>query len=292
MPCLGAHLSIAGGLWRAAVAAADLECGALQVFLRSPGRWTAPDLTDDAVARFRLAVTEAGLEGACFAHAPYLLNLASSDGSLRRTSVDALVDELVRAGRLGLSGVVLHPGSAGVTPRNEAEARCRQAIVEAVDRAGERGAKLLLEGTAGMGAQLGASVAELAGLVDPAVSGRVGVCLDTAHLWGAGYDLTGDGWERVLGEVAEHWGLAAPHLLHANDTLVALGSRKDRHAPPGDGVLGASFYRRILADRRLRCTPLVVEIPPGDGNELIRAALARLRTWQKPRQAEGRRMAG
>ncbi len=279
MTRLGAHLSAAGGLWRAVAAADELGCGALQVFLRPPGRWAPTPLEGGAVERFRRLAAQADLEGASFAHAPYLLNLASGDEALRQRSVDTLVQELVRAHELALAGVVLHPGSAGTTSRPEAEARCRAALTEAVSRSGEPGARLLLEGTAGMGGQLGTTPHELAGLVEPAVRRRVGVCLDSAHLWGAGYDLRSDGWDRVLAELGESWGMAAPDLVHANDSRVALGSRRDRHAPPGEGALGEGFYRRLLADQRLVDTPLVLEIPPGDDNALIRAALDRLRAW-------------
>jgi deoxyribonuclease-4 len=258
MPRLGAHLSAAGGLWRAAAAAGELGCGALQVFLRPPGRWAATPLPGGAAERFSRLAAQADLEGACFAHAPYLLNLASEDDVLRQRSVDTLVDELERARELGLAGVVLHPGSAGTGSRAEAEARCRSAVTEAVGRSGGPGARLLLEGTAGMGGQLGTTPHELSRLVEPASRARVGVCLDSAHLWGAGYDLRADGWGRVLAE---------------------LGSRRDRHAPPGEGALGEVFYRRLLADERLVDTPLVLEIPPGKDNELVGVALDRLRAW-------------
>jgi deoxyribonuclease-4 len=295
MPRLGAHLSSAGGVSRAAATAREVGCEALQVFLRAPGRWAAAALPVAESARFRSAVRAAALEGACFAHAPYLLNLASADRALRTRSVTVLVEELRRADRLGLAGVVLHPGSAGGGPRAEAEARCRAAVTEAVERAATRTTMLLVEGTAGAGGQLGRTPRELARLVEAGlrrprrrpsrtVRGspgppRVGVCLDTAHLWGAGYDLPGEGWNRVLSELAHDWGLVAPQLLHGNDTPVELGSHRDRHAPPGEGRLGERFFRRLLGDERCASLPVVLEIPPGAHNELIRAALERLRSW-------------
>jgi len=284
MPFLGAHLSAAGGVSRAVSAAVGAGCEALQVFLRAPGRWAAPPLAQPEVARFRSAAREAGLVGRCFAHAPYLLNLASADEALRSRSVAVLVEELRRAGCLGLAGVVLHPGSAGEGNRGEAEARCRAAITEAVERAGARAAMLLVEGTAGAGGQIGRTPRELARLVEHRVRHRVGTCLDTAHLWGAGYDLLGDGWERALGELSERWGREVPHLLHGNDTLVELGSRRDRHAPPGEGRLGEAFFRRLLADARCASLPVVLEIPPGDGNVIVSETLARLRSWQPQRR--------
>ena len=285
MPFLGAHLSAAGGVSRAAVAAEKAGCEALQVFLRAPGRWAAAPLSDAEVGRFRAACAAAELVGRCFAHAPYLLNLASGDAALRKRSVAVLADELSRAGRLGLAGVVLHPGSAGTTDRCAARARCRDAIAAALERAGASAARLLLEGTAGAGGLLGRTPAELRSLVEGSPRARVGVCLDTAHLWGAGYDLHRDGWNRVLDELGESWGMAAPDLLHANDTPVELGSRRDRHAPPGHGKLGAAFFRRVLADSRCTHVPMVMEIPPGEDNREVKTALRRLRRWG--REAHG-----
>jgi deoxyribonuclease-4 len=152
-------------------------------------------------------------------------------------------------------------------------------IVEAVERAGANAARLLLEGDVGAGGQLGASPAELHELVDGTIVGRVGVCLDTAHLWGAGFDLVDDGWERVLSELAERWQRPAPDLLHGNDSAVECGSHRDRHASPGAGALGERFYRQLLADPRLAATPIIIEIPSGENDEDITAALARLHSW-------------
>jgi deoxyribonuclease-4 len=281
MPFLGAHLSAAGGVARAAAAASETGCEALQVFLRAPGRWAAAPLPGEEVARFHAASGAAGLAGRCFAHAPYLLNLASADVSLRERSVGVLVEELTRAGRLGLAGVVLHPGSGGATDRRDAQTRCRDAVTAALERAGESAARLLLEGTAGAGGLLGRTPAELRLLIEDSLRPRVGVCLDTAHLWGAGYDLLHDGWDRVLDEVGEWWARPAPDLLHANDTTVELGSRRDRHAPPGQGKLGAGFFRRVLADSRCADLPMVMEIPPGEGNREVKSALRRLRRWRR-----------
>lgn len=277
---LGAHLSAAGGLWRAAEAAPGATCQALQLFLRAPSRWAAPPAVPDEVERFSRAAAVAGLEGWCFAHAPYLLNLATADVALRDRSCEVLVDELIRGGRLGLAGVVLHPGSAGLNgDRSAAAARCREALADVATRAGNASARILVEGAAGAGGQVGVTPKELAGLVADCPRERVGLCLDCAHLWAAGYDLRGDGWQRLLDEVGEAWGQVAPDLWHGNDTPCELGSSRDRHAAPGDGQLGESFFRRLLDDERAGAAPLVLEIPPGDDNELVREALARLRSW-------------
>lgn len=279
MVLLGAHLSAAGDVSRAVTEARAAGCDAVQLFLRPPGRWDARALGEDEAERFRHAAADAGLVGRCFAHAPYLLNLASGDVALRKRSISVLAEELDRAGRLNLAGVVLHPGSGREGDREEAVARCRDGLAEAVDRAGEGAARVLLEGTAGAGGQLGRSPEELASLVPAGGGLRFGLCLDTAHLWGAGYDLPDGGWDQVLAEVADTWGRPAPDLIHGNDTPVELGSRRDRHAPPGEGRLGEPFYRRLLGDSRIAGVPVVLEIPPGPGNRDVAAIIAEMRRW-------------
>lgn len=258
-------------------AAVRCTCQCAQLFLRPPGRWAAPPLAGDAVAAFHAAARQHGFVGRCVAHGPYLLNLASGDDELRTRSTAVLADELQRAGALGLIGVVVHPGSAGAGSRADAVARCRDAITAAVDQAGAGAARLVLEGQAGAGGQLGTGPAELAALVEPTLRDRIGVCLDTAHLWGAGYDLVADGWQRVLGELGASWGRAVPDVIHANDTKVERGSRRDRHSEPGSGRLGAAFFARMLADERLADCPVVVEIPPGPDNASVTRVLAALR---------------
>jgi deoxyribonuclease IV len=281
VPRLGAHLSAAGGVSRAIDAAGALRCRALQVFLRAPGRWAAAPLTAAETERALASPGREAVGGAILAHAPYLLNLASDSEPLRRRSIAVLVEELQRAGRLGIDAVVLHPGSARDGDRSAAESRCRAAITEAIETAGDGAARLLLEGQAGGGGQLGRTPAELAGLREAAVRARVGICLDTAHLWATGYELTAGGLTRVLDEAAEHWDGAAPDALHINDTNVPLGSLRDRHAPPGEGLLGERFYRDLLSREALAGVPMILEIPPGAGNALVRRALNRLRRWQK-----------
>jgi len=279
MAFLGAHLSAAGGLWRAPAAAPAAGCESVQLFLRAPSRWAGTEPSAGDVARFRREAAAAGVAGRCFAHAPYLLNLASADDGLRSRSVEVLAEELARGGRLGLAGVVLHPGSAGAGAAGAAEVRCREALASVLQAAGPEAARLLLEGQAGAGGQLGRTPLELARLVPEDCRGRLGVCLDTAHLWAAGFDLLGDGWEELRSQLEAGWNLSAPDLWHANDTAVELGSRRDRHAPPGEGRLGEPFFRRMLADPMTASAPVVLEIPPGRDNALVRASLARLRRF-------------
>jgi deoxyribonuclease-4 len=262
-PPLGAHLSVAGGLWRSVERAVELGCTALQIFTQAPGRWAGPPISGADAERFVGAVRAAGLEGVVFAHAPYLINVASAGERLWGRSVALLTDQLERARLLGLAGLVLHPGAhtgAGV------DAGLRRAI-DGIGRALEAspGAPpLLIEVTAGQGTVLGSTLEEVASIVKALPGDRVGVCWDTAHLWGAGYDIRSEeGWEKVWVELGSRTGLERPHLIHLNDTNVELGSRKDRHERIGYGTLGVETFARIVRDPRLAATPMVLETPKG-----------------------------
>lgn len=252
----------------------------MQLFLRPPGRWAGPVVTEDKVARFRQLAAGSPVEGAVFAHAPYLVNLASAVPALAQRSLATVVEELDLAARLGVAGVVLHPGSAGDGSTEEAEARLRDRLEEALASV-PFGPLLLLENTAGSGGLLGARVSHLAHLAPRALweQGRVGVCLDTAHLWGAGYDLLHGGWEKALAELEDAGLGSALRVVHINDTPVPLGSGRDRHVPPGEGQLGQGFFTRLLADPAMAKVACIMEIPPGPENRAVRDALARVRSW-------------
>lgn len=277
---MGAHLSAAGGWHRAVEAALQLGCDAVQLFLRPPGRWAGPAVTGEKIGSFRQVVVGSPLEAAVFAHAPYLVNLASEDPELARRSLETVVEELDLAARLGIAGVVLHPGSAGTGSRNAAATRLRERLEEVLARA-PAGPQLLLENTAGAGGLLASRVADIVELAPRSLweRERLGVCLDTAHLWAAGYDLLAGGWHQALGELAAAGLVPALRLVHINDTPVPRGSGRDRHVPPGEGQLGERFFAELLADPALSPVACIMEIPPGPGNREVRQALGRVRRW-------------
>ena len=276
-PPLGAHLSVAGGVWRAVERAVDLGCGALQIFTQAPGRWRGAPIGDEAAGRFREAAREAGLEGMCFAHAPYLINVAAPDDGLWERSVALLADQLERARRLGLAGVVLHPGAHTGSGVEAGIRRSAEGIARALDRVPEA-PPVLVEVTAGQGTVLGRSMEELGAILRELPGERMGICWDTAHLWGAGHDIaTAEGWEGVWRDLKAQTPFEVPHLIHLNDTNVELGSRKDRHERIGHGVLGATAFARIVRDPRLATTPMVLETPKGDDDSWDREALELLR---------------
>jgi deoxyribonuclease-4 len=253
-------MSIGGGLPRAVDRATLHGCEALQIFTKSAGQWRARPLPTDEVRAFRRKVNDAGI-GPVVAHASYLINLATRDGTLRAQSMLSLGEELDRADALGLTGVVLHPGActggaddAGL----QLIARSLDAVLEARPRAGVR---VLLEHTAGQGTVLGHTFEQLARIMELTNgSSRIGVWLDTCHLLAAGYDIaTEHGYADVFTWFERVIGLDRLHGFHLNDSKTPLGSRIDRHEHIGKGHLGLETFRRVLNDPRFARLPMVIE---------------------------------
>lgn len=278
---LGAHVSTAGGIARAPARAAELESRRMQVFTKQPSRWAEPSLGPEAVAGFQEERRRHGV-ATVVAHDSYLINLASSDRALHGRSYAAFVEELRRCGALGIEHLVTHPGNATDGDRPRALARNAEAIERALEEAGGR-TMVLLETTAGSGTALGASFEELAEMrarIRPALRSRVGICLDTCHVWAAGYDLAGD-YDGVFQGLEDTMGLEPLRLFHLNDSLGARGSRRDRHAEIGEGTLGEAPFRRLINDRRFLEVPKLLETPKGkDPLAADRRNLARLRSYR------------
>lgn len=264
LPPLGAHVSIAGGLHRAVERAAEIDATALQLFTGQPQRWAEPELDEEDVRRFREALDASPIQVTA-AHDSYLINLASHRDDLLRKSRAAFGAELGRCVRLGLDHVVTHPGNATGGDREAALRQNAEALGEAV--AEHPGATtVLVETTAGSGTALGWRFEELAALVDAvpsAVRDRVGVCLDTAHVFAAGYDLRDD-YDAVIEAFDRIVGLGRLGLLHVNDSRAELGSRVDRHAHLGEGTIGERGFANLMRDERLARVPRVLETPKED----------------------------
>lgn len=259
---LGAHVSIAGGLALAPPRGRQLGCGAIQIFVKNQRQWAAPPLTAADARAFRLARRRARLRHA-FAHGSYLVNLACPDPAGWRQAVDTFTDELRRAAMLGLDALIVHPGShlgAGVERGLDAIAR---AIDEALRATRRSPVKVALENTAGAGNVLGRTFWELRGILErlghPA---RVGVCIDTCHLFVAGYDIrTPAGYALAMAECTEMIGAGRVLAFHLNDAKAPLGSGLDRHENIGRGFLGLQPFRLLLNDRRFARVPKVLETP-------------------------------
>jgi deoxyribonuclease-4 len=280
MPLLGAHLSIAGGYYKAAEAAAVLGMETVQIFTKSNAQWRAKEITDEEASRFREAVAKAGLRTPC-AYASYLINLASPNAALWAQSVTSFVMELERAERLGLAGVVVHPGTAVGCDEQAGIDNVIRALNEALETCPAKEIEVWLETTAGQGASLGhrfEQLAEVIGRVERPE--RIGVCLDTCHLFAAGYPLAAKGeYEATFGELERVIGLPRVRAVHLNDSKKPLGSRVDRHEHIGEGCLGTEPFRHFLNDPRLAGLPMYLETPKGtrDGRDLDAVNLERLR---------------
>lgn len=264
LPPMGAHVSVAGGLDRAVERGTEIEATALQIFTKQPQRWAEPDLSDGDVRAFRDALEASGI-GVVASHDSYLINLATEKRDLLAKSERAFRAELDRCTRLGVDFLVTHPGNATGGDRETALAQNARVLSETLaGRPG--GTEVLLETTAGSGTALGWRFEELAALreaVPRDLRPRVGICLDTAHVFAAGYDLGSD-CAAVLDEFDRVIGLEHLRLLHLNDSRGELGSRVDRHAHIGEGELGEAGFGALMRAPRLAGVPRVLETPKDD----------------------------
>jgi deoxyribonuclease IV len=262
---IGAHVSPAGGLFKAIERGVERGCQAIQIFNQSPRMWRPTAYSEEDFAAFREAMDSSQI-GAVLIHAVYLLNCASEDPDIRAKSLTSLTHSL-RVGRaIGASGVVLHPGSAKTGHVGEAIARAGETIARAL--ADSEGCELHLENTAGAGGTLGRSFEELAQLLDAAGGDeRLGVCLDSCHLLASGYDIrTAAGMSSVQRQCTRALGRGRVRSLHLNDSQTPLGSNRDRHANVGAGELGEEGCSAFLSAPGLQRLPCVLETP-GENRE-------------------------
>lgn len=275
---LGAHQSIAGGMHRALERGQEVGCDTVQVFVKNPNRWASKPLDEESVAAFEGAVTETGI-WPVFAHSLYLINLATPDDELWNKSIDALADDLERCEKLGIPGLVLHPGSH----RGSGEDAGIRRIVAALDEVHQRQpgyrVQVWLETTAGQGDHLGHTFSQLQEMVQSVrYPGRLGVCFDMAHAFAAGYELRSrEGYEATWAEFDRAMGLGTLRAIHLNDSKSDLGSRVDRHEHIGQGQLGLEPFRFLVNDARFRGIPMTLETDKGPDLAEDRANLEVLR---------------
>jgi deoxyribonuclease IV len=257
---IGAHVSPAGGLPKAIERGTERGCRSIQIFNQSPRMWKPAVYRDEDVAAFREAMAASEID-AVLIHAVYLINCASEDPGIRAKSLASLTHSLRAGQAIGAAGVVLHPGSAKTGDVGEAIARAGAAIGEAL--AESEGCELHLEDTAGAGGTLGRSFDELAQLLEGAGAGaRLGVCLDSCHLFASGYDVrTAKGVTDVLREATRKLGRGRVRSLHLNDSQTPLGANRDRHANIGTGELGEAGCAAFLSAPGLQRLPCVLETP-------------------------------
>ena len=251
----------------------------MQIFSKMANRWAERECLDDECVQFRTALAETSV-AATIAHDSYLINLASPDALLRARSIDSFVAELRRCDALGLQYLVSHPGNF-MDDREAGIGRNADAITEALERA-PGGVVVCMETTVGSGTSIGGTFAELAELVArvaPSVRHRMGVCVDTCHVYSAGYDLVGD-YDGVWARFDDTIGRDALKVMHLNDSKTPFGSHRDRHELIAEGSLGATPFQRIMTDERLARIPKVIETPKLDDPETTdRRMLDRLRSY-------------
>jgi deoxyribonuclease-4 len=272
---IGAHMSTKGGLHTAFDRAVEVDARAIALFAKNSNQWKGKVLSDDDLALFREKRTLQPV----LTHASYLINLATTNPEFHAKSIAAMIDELDRAERLGLHAVVLHPGAhlgAGVEAGIDLIARSLDQIHAAIP---EHRVVTLLETAAGQGSCLGCSIEELGKILDRVDDRkRVGICVDTCHVFAAGYDIrTREGYERLAGEIERFVGLENVGAFHLNDSKKPLGSRVDRHQHIGEGEIGLEAFRILLNDPRFAGLPKLLETPKAIEHESDRRNLATLR---------------
>lgn len=256
-------MSIAGGYYKAVEAARRADCDVVQLFTKNNNQWRAKPISGDDVALFSTALKEQRI-ALPLSHASYLINLASNNPALWEKSVDGMVVELQRASQLGIAYVVVHPGAY----TGQTEQAGIDTVIRAIDEVHRRidgAAKILLEATAGQGTCLGCRFEQLAAMINGvAQTNRVGICIDTCHLFAAGYPLSErSDYLRTFRELDKVIGLDRIKAFHLNDSKKDFGSRVDRHEHIGRGKLGLSAFEHLLNDRRFRNTPMYLETPKG-----------------------------
>ncbi|MHC4939736.1 MAG: deoxyribonuclease IV [Planctomycetota bacterium] len=276
---LGAHTTTAGGMVNAVRQGIELECEAIQVFTRNQRQWVPKPLEPAAVAEFRAEAKPAGYLRDAVSHASYLINLCATNHETLKKSRAAFEDEIRRCGLLGIPYLCIHPGSH----LGEGEKAGLKGVAESLKLAlkATKGVKvkILLENTAGQGTNLGWRFEHLAELIRLCRSKRIGVCIDTCHMFAAGYDLrTKKAYEKSFAELDEIVGVDRVHAFHLNDSKFDLGLKKDRHENIGEGAIGKTGFKLLVNDKRFSDLPGLLETPGGpDGYAKNLRTLRRMR---------------
>ena len=261
----GAHVSTSGGMEKAPQNGLSLGCEAIQVFTKNQMQWKAKPLSSEDIARYKTTFKQSGLHVAV-SHDSYLINLGSPQDSTLKQSLDAFVDELERCEQLGIPYLVFHPGSHVGSGEKTGLKRIAESLNWVLGQKKGCVTQLLLETTAGQGSNLGYTFEQLAEILDEIRDkDKMGVCVDTCHIFAAGYDLrTPTAYEATFKELHDVIGLKNVKAFHLNDSKKELGSRVDRHENIGNGHLGLEAFRLLVNDRRFEGIPMMLETPGGD----------------------------
>ena len=261
-PLLGAHFSIAKGLHHALYEAETYGCTALQIFTKNTITWKERTLTQEEVKRFDQAREQTGIT-AIASHTSYLINLATPERKKHAMSCNALKQELIRSSMLDIPFAILHPGAHLGKGKDKGIEKIALSINEIFAQTPEIQIRLLLETTAGQGSGLGHTFEQLASIMDKIENqNRVGICLDTSHVFAAGYDIrTPESYRKATDGFDAIIGLENLYVIHLNDSKKELGSRVDRHEHIGKGYIGIKAFELLMNDMRFEDVPKIIETP-------------------------------
>jgi deoxyribonuclease-4 len=264
IPRLGAHTSTSGGLYNALYEGEKIKADVIQIFSKNQRQWFARDYPAEELDKYFSAVEETNVQPIMI-HTSYLINLGSSNKETLKKSLAALTDEIKRAGILKIPYVVLHPGSHLGEGEDTGIQKISDNLKISIDKADSDDVVILLETTAGQGTNLGYTFEQLRNIMDlSGTEDRIGVCLDTCHIFAAGYDIrTAETWQKTKETFDDIIGLKKLLSFHLNDSLREFKSRKDRHERIGKGEIGSKTFEIILNDSQINHLPMILEIPGG-----------------------------
>jgi deoxyribonuclease-4 len=268
---LGVHTSIAGGIALAPARARALGCDTMQIFARNPRQWRKTSLSDEDINAFKVAVKKEKISPAVI-HIPYMLNLAAAKEKFYDITLREFALDLAEANKLGAQYLVTHPGSHKGLSEEEGSAKVIHALEFVLDEVPDTITKILLENTAGSGDWLGVHFKQIGQIIKGVGSPkRLGLCLDTAHAFGAGYDISKPkGFDAMLDEIDEELGLERLYVIHLNDTKVALGANVDRHEHIGEGNIGKDGFEYIINHKALKNVSFIMETPKKSDDDDLR----------------------
>lgn len=275
---IGAHTSAQGGAYRALLQGQEIGATTIQLFTSNQKRWEGKSITDEEASLFKEAVRTTGIQK-IMSHDSYLINLGSPDPDTLHKSRKAFREELIRCHKLDLAFLNFHPGASLHSPEEECLDRIAESLEQMQELVDKGSTRLLLEATAGQGSSVGWRFEHLAYITERLHKEiPIGICLDTCHIFAAGYDIrTKDAWDKTLEELDRIVGLKHLFAFHLNDSVKPFKSRKDRHAPLGKGEIGIECFKVMMTHPLMREIPKYLETP--DGPELWKKEIALLREF-------------
>ena len=278
----GAHMSVSGGVQKALERGASVGCDVVQIFVKNNMQWFGRPHPPEDIAQFKQEGERLGL--ACvFGHTGYLINLGAPSSANRDKSLQSLIQEITFAAALGLPFLVLHPGAHLGAGEAEGLKRIVTGLDEVLRSAKTSKVRIALENTAGQGTCLGNQIEHLAAIYEGVKTpAKLGLCIDTAHLFAAGYDIrTGKGWDKAISLIDKLIGRKEILAFHVNDSKTDLGSRVDRHEDIGKGKIGLEGFRHLVNDSRFKNTPSCLETQKSEDLHEDAANLSVLRSLVK-----------